>query len=177
MAQRRTFPPTTKEIVRAYFSKKLRSHLHCDTMGHALCFRDRISDMHREVSDYEFSIWVDALCEGEPILTRPPGILRFDAGPSAPVDFSDNESIRSSYHSLFWASSVSSGVPGPGYYAGKGLKWLGAKALIQIGRLAMRNQIDSELAKLFGAWETSRKTGWDYAGLLEITFLLTEYLR
>ncbi|KIJ30064.1 hypothetical protein M422DRAFT_267866 [Sphaerobolus stellatus SS14] len=172
------FPPTTKEIVRAYFSKKLRSHLHCDTTGHTLCFRDKISGMHHGVNTIQFSLWVDALCEGEPILTHPPDTLRLDTDPSASVDLVEHGSIRSSHYE---ASSVSSGVPGPGYYTGKGLRWLGGKVLIPIDRFNMWNQIDSEVSKLLRPWKASSSRSnpdsIDYMELLEITFKLTEYLR
>ncbi|KIJ30097.1 hypothetical protein M422DRAFT_53912 [Sphaerobolus stellatus SS14] len=172
------FPQTAKEIIHPYFSIKLWSRLHCDTAGHILCFQDRVSGVHWKVSGSEFSIWVDALCEGEAMLTYPPDALRFAPSSSALGDFSDRDTVVST-SSRGYASSLSSGVPGPGYCSGKGLKWLGAKALIPINTLVMWTQVSSEASKLLETWKSSNMEtdSIDYMGLLKIIFDLTEYLR
>ncbi|KIJ30100.1 hypothetical protein M422DRAFT_784112 [Sphaerobolus stellatus SS14] len=148
------------------------------TLGHTLCFRESVSGIHREVNENELSIWVDALCEVEATLTHPPDNLRFTSSSSAQRNFSDQKSIISTSSRTWAASSLSFGVPGPGYYSGKGLKWLGAKALISVNALVMWTQVSSEVSKL-KAWKSSSKIpdSMDYMGLLNIVFNLTEYLR
>ncbi|KIJ30609.1 hypothetical protein M422DRAFT_267862 [Sphaerobolus stellatus SS14] len=54
--------------------------------GTYTCFLDRVPRLHQEVNNDAFSIWANALYEGEPMLTHSPDVLRFALGPSAPVE-------------------------------------------------------------------------------------------
>ncbi|KIJ41209.1 hypothetical protein M422DRAFT_31828 [Sphaerobolus stellatus SS14] len=73
--------PQANDKMHQHLRYKLRSHLRCDSVGHKLCLRDRFPATHREVNEEKFSIWVDALCEGNAMLSQPTDFLRLDSRP------------------------------------------------------------------------------------------------
>ncbi|KIJ47441.1 hypothetical protein M422DRAFT_778095, partial [Sphaerobolus stellatus SS14] len=126
--------------LRRHFAEKLGDALACETPEHWVCYIS-LDGNHQQVSEEGFAKWVLALCEGHATLAHPPTGLELSTKNMSqlstplseffPVECSPSLfSTPSSWNNGTEAcSSLSSGVPGPGYIGGKALKWLGQKSL------------------------------------------------
>ncbi|KIJ47431.1 hypothetical protein M422DRAFT_66504, partial [Sphaerobolus stellatus SS14] len=137
----------SNERLRNHFRHKLRAQLRCEIPEHKLCFRVHYSGYHKLLSREEFQGWVEALAQGEATMTRPPRNLginstvsTFSLRPNTPASRT-LYSVPNTSVSIFSLRTASSGVPGPGYYTGKALRWIGEKSLRSVEQAFIRNHI------------------------------------
>ncbi|KAF8518106.1 hypothetical protein BU17DRAFT_66547 [Hysterangium stoloniferum] len=142
-------PMTFESRQREYFQAVLLRKWHCSRRGHVACVITEYGK-HYQVSQNHLEEWVDALCLGELNTSQPPcGIFIVDDGEShkamsrVSISRSHRRTVRTvastglnaSHDRRLEHSSLSSGVPGPGYLAGKGLKNLGLACIDLIERI------------------------------------------
>ncbi|KIJ22991.1 hypothetical protein M422DRAFT_786295 [Sphaerobolus stellatus SS14] len=140
---------TFKEVHWQYLRGKMRGVWHCKEDGHSLCVV-RDNGEHCAVTEAALEDWISAIHEGEATVWHPPKSLALDAGPSATnielegvlVDQPDNPFATpiTAFRRMHSAPSMTGSVTetldsivssaiGPGYYAGKGLHWIGSNSL------------------------------------------------
>ncbi|KIJ28653.1 hypothetical protein M422DRAFT_37250 [Sphaerobolus stellatus SS14] len=147
-----------RKAQREYFSRKLRNVWSCDITGHSVCLLISEQRCHYSISPEICELWLDGICEGIATIYEPPTSLLLSFHPREedqdwnlgeeivdsplPVSFLHNMpySPRESASEHLGQDVLLSNVTlstanglGPGYYAGKGLEWLGRKILHGMG--------------------------------------------
>ncbi|KIJ53247.1 hypothetical protein M422DRAFT_775867 [Sphaerobolus stellatus SS14] len=129
-----------REEHREYIAEKIRNIWTCHLEDHGICLLT-IDGQHYILSEQDLQTWVEAIHEGEATVRHPPLSLSHARGYTGSGDAEGGDiphSIILPFRRLRYATSVTasgtggtslSTVIGPGYYAGRGLHWLGSRSL------------------------------------------------
>ncbi|KAF8507293.1 hypothetical protein BU17DRAFT_71262 [Hysterangium stoloniferum] len=141
------FPsPEFLEEQHRYFEDILCRRWACDEPDHSVCILCT-GGQHIQLTQSQISQWVSLLCRGEGSIAQPPpDLLSPVTSSTAIVAIARPPSQRRRPHSSVMKSTASlrdtlksatasSGGTGPGYYAGKGLEWLGERCLNGLDRI------------------------------------------
>ncbi|KAF8516256.1 hypothetical protein JB92DRAFT_2274106 [Gautieria morchelliformis] len=115
---------------KSHYVKLLREKWWCPLEGHTICVPTR-DGQHFQLADVNIDQWVNALCVGEATTADPPHSMFEQIRGSAIWNRATGKwrvqavSISNSPYK----TSISSGVPGPGWLAGRAMRWLGVKSL------------------------------------------------
>ncbi|KAF8516253.1 hypothetical protein JB92DRAFT_2911128 [Gautieria morchelliformis] len=135
-----------------HYVKLLREKWGCPVEGHTVCVPTR-DGQHFRLAGVDIDQWVNALCVGEATTADPPHSMFERIRGSAVWNRTTGKwrvqavSISNS-RSKTDNTSISSGVPGPGWLAGKAMKWLGVKSLNALEFAAIKRRANGHISCL-----------------------------
>ncbi|KAF8513684.1 hypothetical protein JB92DRAFT_3164689 [Gautieria morchelliformis] len=129
--------------------KLLRDKWGCPLEGHTICVPTR-DGQHFEVAGVDIDQWVTALCIGEATTANPlHSVLERIQGSAICNGTTRKFRVQVVSISNSWSkTSISSGVPGPGWLAGRAMKWLGVKSLKMFEHTVIKGRANGHLSCL-----------------------------
>ncbi|KAF8518676.1 hypothetical protein BU17DRAFT_90747 [Hysterangium stoloniferum] len=177
----------------AKFASLLKRTYACHIPGHSVCWPLK-HGRHLQLSTNTLKQWGAKCSTGDATIHRLPEQLQKDSEPSSfdlhpiPKEYAGSEhafSIRSrtsfgpfssSYFS-YSQSNLSSVGPGPGYYSGKGLQWIGEKvigAIVAVNITRTAGQHLQQIARWQSQLQEDSRLEWDGINAMKMFAILDD---
>ncbi|KAF8523875.1 hypothetical protein BU17DRAFT_85293 [Hysterangium stoloniferum] len=177
----------------AKFASLLKRTYACHIPGHSVCWPLK-HGRHLRLSTNTLKQWGAKCATGNATVHRLPGQLQKNSEPSSfglhpiPEEYTVSEyasSIRSrtsfgSFSSSYFShsqSNLSSVGPGPGYYSGKGLQWIGEKvigAIVAVNITRTAGQHLQQIARWQSQFQEDSRLEWDDMNAMKMFAILDD---